>query len=391
MSTTQYDLLVYCPLPYNGKGPAESCVNILQNFPSNDFQKFLITPRATCRIDSSIVLTQAIPFPLCYLPWRMIAAKATPYLEQEFWKCIQSAKEKKNTGLIAHFFPSPSLSLLRRLRAENCLIIREMINSFRGTAKAILDEAYDRVGLKPNHGITETSIEEERKELELYDFVFAANSLVESSLLEAGVDSRRIISTAFGWSPARFPRRGLKSPSSEFTALFVGSICVRKGVLDLLSAWKRSNVKGKLLLVGKIEEVIRPLLQPYVADSSIVFLDYTQSIEVFYRSADIFVFPTLEEGGPQVTYEAAGCGLPVITTPMGAGRIIKHGMNGLIVRAHDVESLADAIKLLATSTDAREHMAKQAALDAQQFTYEKIGEERAEQIKTLVDQRYFRK
>ena len=63
----------------------------------------------------------------------------------------------------------------------------------------------------------------------------------------------------------------------------------------------------------------------------------------------MFVFPTLEEGDPQVTYEAAGCGLPILTTPMGAGRLIEDESNGLIVKPCDVDALAEALWRLVNS------------------------------------------
>ena len=96
-----------------------------------------------------------------------------------------------------------------------------------------------------------------------------------------------------------------------------------------------------------------------------------------YKSADILVFPTLEEGDPQVTYEAAGCGLPVVTTPMGRANIINHGNNGLVVAPYDVDGLAAAIARLAGDQTMRTQMAEQAAADALNFTYQKIGNNRA--------------
>src|SRR5262249_9338018 len=101
-------------------------------------------------------------------------------------------------------------------------------------------------------------------------------------------------------------------------------------------------------------------------------------------SADIFVFPTLEEGGPQVTYEAAGCGLPIITTPMGAARLVKDGLNGLIVNSSDVDGLADAITRLATSSELRHRLGRQAAIDAMDYTYQKLGYDRARKLSSLL-------
>lgn len=377
--------LVYCPLPYSGEGPAQTCVSILQNLPDSEFQKQLVLPRATRSVDQSIELMQAVSFPLRYLPWRIIANLGARSLDRHFLRLTETASTRNS---VACFMPSPPLSLLKHVRACGHLTVREMINTFRGTAKKILDQAYKQHGLRPSHAITDESVEQEREELAEYDFIFASNSLAETSLLEAGVESTRIVSSSFGWSPSRFsfsPKK--RNKRAGFVTLFVGALCVRKGVLELLAAWQRSRVGGKLVLAGKVEEAIKPLLKPYLTNNSIRILDYVSDVGSLYYSADIFVFPTLEEGGPQVTYEAAGCGLPVITTPMGAGRIIRHNVNGFIVEPNDIEGLAKAIVQLADSKELCNRFSRQAVFDAQQFTYEKIGLARSAQLKILLGQR----
>jgi glycosyltransferase involved in cell wall biosynthesis len=209
--------------------------------------------------------------------------------------------------------------------------------------------------------------------------------MVEASLLEAGVEATRIISSSFGWSPARFANRPDENRrSGNFRALFVGSVCVRKGVPQLLAAWKKSRVKGELILAGGIEDAIKPLLQSDGDSSPIHVLDHVTDVGSLYRSADIFVFPTLEEGGPQVTYEAAGCGLPIITTPMGAARLVKDGLNGIIVNSNDIDGLAEAIMRLAASSELRHSFGRQAEVDAMNYNYQMVGYDRATKLSSLL-------
>ena len=320
--------LTYCPWAHLGYGPGQTCVSLVENFPDDILKKVLILPSARRPISKSVQVKQAVPFLLRPLPYvfKFGAASLNHYfsqfgihcLNQKFLRAIQTSDPEST---IAYFWPDPPRSLVQAARDQGLLTVREMINTFRGTARIILEEAYDRLGLKPDHNITDESVECEREELALYDYVCASNPMVEASLLEAGIERTRIIPSSFGWSPARFAA----SPSehtrnSGFRALFVGSICVRKGVPQLLAAWEKSGVKGELLLVGSVENAIKPLLKSYSENHSIRFLEFLADVGSLYRSADIFVFPTLEEGGPQVTYEAAGCGLPIVTTPMGAAR-----------------------------------------------------------------------
>lgn len=376
--------LIYCPLPYNGQGPAQSCVSIVENIPSSDFYKTLLLPRYIRTINSSVHAKQTIPFPVRYMPWRTIVKLAGPTLNNGFLRAVKSVESKRS---VAYFWPTPPASLVQRTRERHFLTVREMTNTFRGTAKKILDQAYENIALTPSHGITEESVDCERAELALHDYIFASNSLVEASLLEAGVEPSRIIQSSYGWLPSRFVIGKRLTIKDRFRALFVGTIGVGKGVPDLLAAWKRSGVRGELVLAGRVEKAIEPLLRPYVASGSVSLLGFVYDVGALYSSADIFVFPSLTEGGPQVTYEAAGCGLPIITTPMGAGRVIQDDVNGLVVQPNDIEGLADAIARLADSSDLRERYSHQVAIDAQQFTYEKIGLARSEQLKTLLEQR----
>jgi glycosyltransferase involved in cell wall biosynthesis len=159
---------------------------------------------------------------------------------------------------------------------------------------------------------------------------------------------------------------------------------VRKGVPQLLAAWKKSGVRGELVLAGAVEESLKPLLAPYLKDHGVRLAGFVSDVGSLYKSADLFIFPTLEEGDPQVTYEAAGCGLPVITTLMGKANIIRDGVNGLIVAPYDIDGLAQAISQIASSPELRNRLARQAASDAQKFTYDRVGNERARILSDLL-------
>jgi len=291
------------------------------------------------------------------------------------------------TSSLAYFWPAPRQSLVQFARRRGLLTVREMINTHVGTAKAILDEAYARLGLQPSHGITNDSVDRELEELAQYDYIFASNPCVELSLAKAGIEQNKIVRSTFGWDPARYPTTTLSARRSGFRALFVGSIGVRKGVPQLLAAWRRSGIDGELLLAGRVEEPIRGLLGPYLESPNIRLIGFVPDPSTLYRSADVFVFPTLEEGGPQVTYEAAGCGLPVITTLMGSARMIVNGVNGLVIEPFDIDGLADAMARLANDTELRSRLALRAAKDAQNYTYQRVGGERARVLSKLIGQR----
>ncbi|MEG4235840.1 glycosyltransferase family 4 protein [Microcoleus sp. Pol11C3] len=93
-----------------------------------------------------------------------------------------------------------------------------------------------------------------------------------------------------------------------------------------------------------------------------------------------FAFPSLEEGSPLVTYEAMANGLPVLTSPMGAGSIARDGKDGIIVSPYDEEALVTGLQQLAGCAELRLRMSDSARSRAQEFTWEKVARRRAELV-----------
>lgn len=67
----------------------------------------------------------------------------------------------------------------------------------------------------------------------------------------------------------------------------------------------------------------------------------------FYRSLDVYVCASRNEGTPNPCLEAAACGLPVVTTNVGnMPEFIVDGVNGLIVQ-RDIDDIAAKLRMLA--------------------------------------------
>jgi len=71
--------------------------------------------------------------------------------------------------------------------------------------------------------------------------------------------------------------------------------------------------------------------------------------------------------------------------PRGAAyRLIVNGVNGIVVRPFDIDGLADGIARLAGDPDLRHRLALRAAEDAWNYTYERVGLERAQVLSKLI-------
>ena len=374
--------LTYCALPYAGSGWPQSCVNILSQFSSQSIQPVLTLPRVRTDGPSSVYFDPCLRFPLSSLPWNVVRPLAERQLAGAFKAQLDRADPRST---IAYLWPGTPPEIVEHARRRGILTVREMINCCMATAKPILDRAYLKAGLPPGHSISDAAADAERAELALYDYVFASNPCAEDSLIEAGVDRGRILPTSFGWEPARFVGTAAPERNTAFRALFVGTACVRKGIPELIEAWAKSGVQGELLIVGGVEPCLSKRLNDAATSHSVRLVPFTSNLGDLYRSCDVFVFPTLEEGGPQVTLEAGGCGLPVITTPMGASRLVANGRNGLVVQPGNVDELAAALVTLATDTDLRRRFAKQITIDAQAFAYDRVSVSRARILAGLLE------
>ncbi len=132
---------------------------------------------------------------------------------------------------------------------------------------------------------------------------------------------------------------------AHFRAVFSGALIERKGVHHLLMAWRKLNLKNaELWLVGSVHGEMKPYLEKLAGDD-VKVVGFAREPEKYLRQSTVHVFPSQCEGSAKVTYEAAACGLPQITTRE-AGDVVQDGVEGIIVEPGDIDALAGAIQHL---------------------------------------------
>jgi len=148
--------------------------------------------------------------------------------------------------------------------------------------------------------------------------------------LPRGVDVER-------FKPGKWPQR--------FRAVFAGALIRRKGIQHVLEAWHRLNLTdAELWLVGFVHEEAKPYLKEFWRDN-IRLVGFVRSPENYLSQGTIHVFPSQWEGSAKVTYEAAACALPQITTRE-AGDVVRSGIEGILVKPGDVNAIAAALEHL---------------------------------------------
>lgn len=279
---------------------------------------------------------------------------------------------------IIYLWPEASLKLHRRLKAAGFMIVSERINTLLLNSKRILDAEYEALGLPRNHTINQAAAEEERSCMRLSDFIFSPSPGVTQSLLDAGILPSKILQSSYGLEAHEiFLPLEPNVATGPVTAIFVGSICVRKGIHLLLRAWAKAAVTARLIVVGQVfpevEVLFREALQRH---PDIKHVGFVSDLGPIYRDADFLILPSIEEGSPLVTYLALGAGIPSLVSPMGAGGIIDDGVEGIIIDPHDTDQLAQAIRTMVLDDKLRTRMGEAARAKAPRFVWEKVAVQR---------------
>lgn len=280
-------------------------------------------------------------------------------------------------GDLVYVWPPYDRRLIEGAKKLGAIVIAERINCMGQMVRDVLTQAYARRGMPlPLGWCSQKAIEKEREQMLECDFVTAPNPLVGESLRNAGISRSRIIETSYGYNPDRLSKSiGVERPERPPVFAFVGMGIIRKGLDVLLEAWQLANLDARLLIAGHIDAEISATYGNILARDDVDALGYVRDVSTVYAAADVFVFPTHEEGGPQVIYEAAACGLASIVSAMGAGRIVRDGQECLLIDPLDVEGVAHALRRLANDQALRETLAANASRRSLDFTWSKVGEQ----------------
>ncbi len=159
--------------------------------------------------------------------------------------------------------------------------------------------------------------------------------------------------------------------------LYVGQIIPRKGILQLLEAWKMFSCEAgmaecSLLLVGggPQEAQCRAYCSKNCLDNVrlIGAIDY-DLLPMYYRCADVFVIPTLEDNWSLVVPEAMACGLPILCSKYnGCWPELVKPENGWVFNPLDPRDFADKLTRCVDSKDRLGRLGKCSRQIVESFT-----------------------
>lgn len=208
------------------------------------------------------------------------------------------------------------------------------------------------------------------------------------------VPPERVVTVPYGVSEAFTPAE--QSEAAEFRRrkglpeqfiLFLGTLEPRKNIGRLIEAYAALRTRGgasatpKLVIAGgkgwHYESLFAQVANLGLSEA-VIFPGYVPGDELawWYRSASIFVFPSLFEGFGLPVLEALACGTPTITSNVSSLPEVA-GDAALLVDPHDTEALVDAMMRLLREPELRARLSEAGVSQAKQFPWSRTAAETA--------------
>jgi glycosyltransferase involved in cell wall biosynthesis len=170
-----------------------------------------------------------------------------------------------------------------------------------------------------------------------------------------------------------YPPTQTRPTGSKLTVLYAGSFRPYKRVdVVIREAANWPSVEFRLVGKGEEEEKCRFLVSE-LRCRNVTFVGHLsqQGVADEMRKADVFFFPSVLEGHPQVLGQAASCGLPAVAMEKYRPDYIVHGETGYLVKSQS--ELSQKLGLLLSDQDLRLRMSAAAARHALQFDWDKVA------------------
>ena len=187
-----------------------------------------------------------------------------------------------------------------------------------------------------------------RQECALADDIVVNSPWSHDALRQVGVPAEklRVVPLAYETPealppPKRYPARF--TPERPLRVLFLGQINLRKGVARLLQAAEALRQEAvEFWLVGTPQI---GAASSVVAGAKLRWIGPVPRGEAagYYRTADVFILPTLSDGFALTQLEASAHRLPIIVSAQ-CGRVVRDGVNGRVLPAPTTDAIVTAIR-----------------------------------------------
>ena len=177
----------------------------------------------------------------------------------------------------------------------------------------------------------------------------------EAELVPAAAERIRVAyngcdASMFRPAPSRDEARARVSFSPDLKYFVCcATVLERKGMSELAEAWRAfapQRPGWRLVVVGPIvsKRLARELCEAGPGSVTLAGRVGPERVLTYLQAADGYLQSSHTEGIANATMEAMAVGVPIVTTDAGSQReLVRNGVNGWLVRVHDVPALVHAM------------------------------------------------
>jgi glycosyltransferase involved in cell wall biosynthesis len=216
-----------------------------------------------------------------------------------------------------------------------------------------------------------------REECDLADQIIVNSAWSWELLVNAGVDRQKLRIVPVIYETCNSMAANMRRYPAHFTrsrplrVLFLGTVTVRKGVLEIIEAARLLHHEPvEFCLVGHdLDNIQRGTTAlPNVRWHEAV---PHKDVSRFFSAADVFLFPTHSDGFGLTQLEAQDYGLPVIAS-RNCGAVIEHGQSGLILDTVSAAAIVSALEYLLLRPEELPLMSLKARKNVRRFSREYV-------------------
>lgn len=147
-------------------------------------------------------------------------------------------------------------------------------------------------------------------------------------------------------------RKELGIPENATVILSVGELIRRKNYETALKAFAEAEIPNSVYLIcghGVLSDQLKKIAGELQIENKVYFVGYRNDVLEIMKCADIFLFPSFQEGLPVALMEAMACELPVIGSRIrGNTDLIQSEEGGYLYTPDRTSDFTKAMKVLAS-------------------------------------------
>ena len=265
------------------------------------------------------------------------------------WAAARIAKQQWD---VVHSFSGVSEEILQATGGRSGLRMIVRASAHIRTQARLMEEEQLRTRTRidcPSPWI----VAREEREYALAQRIYVLSSFSRDSFVAEGVTGEKLTMVPHGSrldhfrpAPEIVEARCTRILSGRrLRVLFVGTLCFRKGMLDMASILRApGSGRFQFRFVGPVPKESRPLIKSLQPLAEFVAKQPQNELPSSYGWGDLFVFPTIEDGFAVTLAQANAAGLPILTTTNCCGPdLIQEGRTGWVLPIRDPKAFAERL------------------------------------------------